>query len=95
MRIIRGLYKTRRFKVPKNFPSRPTTDFAKEGLFNILENRMMLHDLRILDLCAGSGNISIEFLSRESGTVVSVDRNFNCIRHIRQISETLGCTDKI
>lgn len=95
MRIIRGLYKTRRFKVPKNFPSRPTTDFAKEGLFNILENRLMLHDLRILDLCAGSGNISIEFLSREAGTVVSVDRNFNCVRHIKQIAETLGCTGEI
>lgn len=82
MRIISGKLKARRFTIPKGFPSRPTTDFAKEGLFNILENRTSLLDLDILDLCSGTGNISLEFLSREAGHVTAVDQNFNCIRHL-------------
>lgn len=95
MRIIRGKYKTRRFKVPKGFPSRPTTDFAKEGLFNILENQFYLEDLKILDLCSGTGNISIEFLSRDAGHVTSVDSNYNCIRNLKKISSDLECTSDI
>jgi len=95
VRIIRGIYKTRRFKVPKGFPSRPTTDFAKEGLFNMLEHNYLASDLKILDLCAGTGNISIEFLSREVGTVVSVDNNYNCVRHIKTISKEYGCENNI
>ncbi|MCE3295108.1 MAG: hypothetical protein K0R65_822 [Crocinitomicaceae bacterium] len=69
--------------MPKNFPSRPTTDFAKEGLFNILEHQFSLQDLKILDLCAGTGNISLEFASRQAGHVTSVDMNYNCVRFIR------------
>ncbi|XOV68369.1 MAG: 16S rRNA (guanine(966)-N(2))-methyltransferase RsmD [Fluviicola sp.] len=95
MRIIRGRFKTRRYNVPKRFPSRPTTDFAKEGLFNVLENKMILEDLRILDLCAGTGNISIEFLSREAGTVVAVDKNYHCYKYINQVSHDLGCESEI
>ena len=87
MRIIRGKLKTKRVTVPKAFPSRPTTDFAKEGLFNMLENRVDFYDLRILDLCAGTGNISFEFISREAGTVTAVDSNFNCVKHIRRLSK--------
>ena len=83
MRIIRGELKSRRFSIPKNFPSRPTTDFAKEGLFNLLENKYSLYDLDILDLCAGTGNISFEFMSREAGRVTSVDKEYNCIKFIR------------
>lgn len=95
MRIIRGRFKTRRYDVSKRFPSRPTTDMAKEGLFNVIENRMHLDDLKMLDLCAGTGNISIEFLSREGGTVVAVDKNFHCYKHIKMISQELGCADEI
>lgn len=89
MRIIRGKYKTRRFSAPKGFLSRPTTDFAKEGLFNMLENKVDLEDLNILDLCSGSGNITFEFLSRESGHVTSVDSNFRAIKHQIELSKTL------
>ncbi len=85
MRIVRGKLKSRRFATPKNFPSRPTTDFAKEGLFNILENRLSLIDLDILDLCAGTGNISLEFASREAGQILSVDTNYNCVRFIQNL----------
>ncbi len=88
MRIIRGILKSRRFSIPKNFPSRPTTDFAKEGLFNILENTFSLQDLEILDLCAGTGNITYEFASREAGKILSVDTNYNCCKFIqRMVSE--------
>lgn len=77
--------KSRRFNPPKGFPSRPTTDFAKEGLFNILEHRFALMNLKILDLCAGTGNISLEFVSREAGHVTAVDQNANCIRFIKKL----------
>lgn len=95
MRIIRGRFKTRRYKIPRNFPSRPTTDFAKEGLFNILDNCLDADDLHILDLCSGTGNIAIEFLSREWGKVVAVDRNYNCYKHISDLSKNLEITDEL
>ena len=85
MRIIRGILKSRRFSAPKGFPSRPTTDYAKEGLFNVLENRYSLIDLDILDLCAGTGNITLEFASRESGRITAVDQNFNCVKFIKNL----------
>lgn len=85
MRIIRGKLKSRRFATPKNFPSRPTTDYAKEGLFNILDNRIELENLDILDLCSGTGNISLEFASREAGNITAVDTNFNCVKFIQNL----------
>lgn len=90
MRIIRGKYKARRFSPPKSFPSRPTTDYAKEGIFNMLENRIDLINLDILDLCAGTGNISIEFLSREAGNVTSVDKHPVCVRYMYKLAQELG-----
>jgi 16S rRNA (guanine966-N2)-methyltransferase len=87
VRVISGILKARRFSVPKNFPSRPTTDFAKEGLFNILEHQLSLYELDILDLCAGTGNISFEFLSREAGNVTAVDSNDRCVAFIRKTAK--------
>jgi 16S rRNA (guanine966-N2)-methyltransferase len=87
LRIIRGILKSRRFSVPKGFPSRPTTDFAKEGLFNILENKFSLQDLQILDLCAGTGSISFEFASREAGKITAIDQNFNCVKWIKNCAK--------
>jgi len=95
VRIISGTLKARRFSVPKNFPSRPTTDFAKEGLFNILEHQMALYDLEILDLCAGTGNISFEFLSREAGEVTAVDMNSNCLRFIQKNAIDFGIKENL
>lgn len=95
MRIIRGKLKTKKITVPKSFPSRPTTDFAKEGLFNILENRFYLEDLRLLDLCAGTGNISFEWISREAGNVVAVDKNFNAVKHIKQLAKSFEVQNEI
>ena len=90
MRVISGILKARRFSVPKNFPSRPTTDFAKEGLFNVLEHQMSLFDLEILDLCSGTGNISFEFLSREAGHVTAVDSNDRSVAFIRKTAAEFG-----
>jgi len=75
VRVVGGKYKGRRFRPPKKFPSRPTTDYAKEALFNILENRYDLEQFSVLDLFAGTGNISMEFLSRIVKNVLSVDNH--------------------
>ena len=65
MRIISGEFKGRRFNPPaKNWPTRPTTDIAKEGLFNILQNRINFEETKMLDLFSGTGNHSYEFISR-------------------------------
>jgi 16S rRNA (guanine(966)-N(2))-methyltransferase RsmD len=75
LRIVSGKLKGLRFKPPKSFPSRPTTDFAKEALFNILHHEFELDDIDVLDLCSGTGSISLEFASREARTVTSVDNH--------------------
>jgi 16S rRNA (guanine(966)-N(2))-methyltransferase RsmD len=95
VRIISGLLKARRFSIPKSFPSRPTTDFAKEGLFNVLDHQMAMYDLEILDLCAGTGNISFEFLSREAGVVTAVDVNSNCLKYIHKNAVEFKITDNL
>ncbi len=73
MRVISGKYKGKRFSPPKRFPSRPTTDMAKEALFGIIDAKVYFEDLDILDLFSGTGNISLEFLSRGVGKVIGVD----------------------
>lgn len=87
MRIVSGKLKRMRFQPPKGFPSRPTTDFAKEGLFNVLENQIYLDELNVLDLFAGTGNISFEFASRGAEQVTAVDRNFKCTKFIQSFAE--------
>ncbi|GHT04657.1 methyltransferase [Bacteroidia bacterium] len=75
MRIISGKYKSRRFEVPKSFKARPTTDFAKENLFNVLSNLMDLEDATALDLFSGTGSISFELLSRGCQEVVCIEQD--------------------
>ena len=89
MRVIRGKYKSRRFSPPKNFHSRPTTDFAKESLFNILDNRIEMEGIDVLDCFAGTGNISLEFLSRGAHSVLSIDSNFNAYKFIKKTQAEL------
>ena len=84
MRIISGKYKGRRLNVPKKLPVRPTTDMAKEALFNILIHRYDFHDFSILDLCSGTGNIAYEFSSRGARNIVAVDKEFRCVKFIEQ-----------
>ena len=94
MRIIRGSLKGMRFKKMKSFNSRPTTDFAKEGLFNILENTIYLEGLNVLDLFAGLGSISFEFLSRGASSLTSVDLNHQSIKYIKANSQAHNLGDK-
>lgn len=89
MRIISGQHKGRRITAPKKLPVRPTTDMAKEGLFNILNNSFNFNRLQVLELFAGSGNISYEFSSRGAVSVTAVDENIDCIKFIRKTSEEL------
>ncbi len=89
MRIISGKHKGRQLIAPKNLPVRPTKDMAKEGLFNILNNRYYFPDLKVLDLFAGTGNISFEFASRGVEDIVSVDLDKGCINYISKISKEL------
>jgi len=86
MRIIHGKYKNRRFIIPKNLKIRPTTDRAKESLFNILENTFTIENLNVLDLFSGSGNISYEFYSR-GANITSVEKNKSCIKFIQTTSK--------
>ena len=86
MRIISGKYKGRRLPEAKNISARPTTDFAKEGLFNILENKFELDTCQVLDLFAGTGNISFEFASRGCPRIVAVDQEVACINHIKKVA---------
>ncbi len=89
MRIIGGKYKGRLFHPGKKFSARPTTDIAREGLFNILENRYDFSSKKILDLFAGTGSISYEFLSRGCEHATLVELNFSHYKFIREVVKTL------
>lgn len=90
MRIIRGKYGRRRFDVPTNITARPTTDFARENIFNILENIVDFEDADALDLFAGTGAVSFEFLSRGCRTVTSVEKAPTQQRFIAKVARELG-----
>ena len=86
MRIISGNHKGRKLIAPKNLPVRPTTDRAKESLFNILQNRYNISKLKALDLFSGTGNISYEFASRNAIKITAVDKNIKCTNFINKMS---------
>lgn len=90
MRIIGGRYKGRRIEPPSDFKARPTTDFAREGLFNILSNRVDFELLNVLDLFSGTGSISYEFASRGAALVHLVDINAKHIAGIKRIIKDTG-----
>ncbi|MBC34730.1 MAG: 16S rRNA (guanine(966)-N(2))-methyltransferase RsmD [Bacteroidetes bacterium] len=90
MRIISGIYKGKRLNPPKNLPVRPTTDFAKEGLFNVLQNQLYFDELKVLDLFAGTGSITFEFASRGCEQIKCVDLNFKCVDFIRKTAKQLN-----
>ncbi|MDX1278228.1 RsmD family RNA methyltransferase [Oceanihabitans sediminis] len=87
MRIISGTYKGRRITAPKKLPVRPTTDMAKEALFNIINNLYYFDEISVLDLFSGTGNISYEFASRGTKQITSVDADYGCIRFINETAE--------
>lgn len=90
MRIISGKLKGRIIHPPKNLRARPTTDFAKENLFNVLNNLIDFEGIDVLDLFAGTGCISYEFVSRGAATVTSVEINTVHVNFIKSTARTLG-----
>jgi 16S rRNA (guanine(966)-N(2))-methyltransferase RsmD len=82
MRVISGSLGGRKLRPPENLPVRPTTDLAKESLFNILNNLIDFEELTVLDLFAGTGSIAFEFVSRGAIEVFAVDTNMNCTAFI-------------
>lgn len=90
MRIIRGKYGRRRFDVPSSITARPTTDFARENIFNVIENMIDLEGIRALDLFAGTGAISFELLSRGAASVTAVEKAPVQGRFITETARKLG-----
>lgn len=89
MRIISGLHKGRKITAPKNLPIRPTTDMAKEALFNILNNQYYFDEISVLDLFAGSGNISFEFASRGCKQLMAIEIHPGCTDFIEKTAQSL------
>ncbi|UIR57584.1 RsmD family RNA methyltransferase [Sphingobacterium sp. SRCM116780] len=90
MRIIGGQYGGIRLNPPTDLPVRPTTDIAKEALFNILQNRLDFEELDCLDLFAGTGNISFELASRYVNSVESIDLHFKCVQYIADTAKKMN-----
>lgn len=96
MRIISGELKGRRIKPPANhWPTRPTTDFAKEALYNILQHRMDFSGIRALDLFGGAGNHSLEWISRGCSDVTYVDLHGPCCRFVQDLADTWKINEAI
>jgi 16S rRNA (guanine966-N2)-methyltransferase len=95
MRIISGSFRGKKITAPSNLPVRPTTDFAKEALFNVLNNHFHFDEVSVLDLFAGIGSISWEFASRGSQRIVSVDQDPGCVKFLTETTKTLKVEDRV
>ena len=89
MRIISGKHKGRRLTAPKKLPVRPTTDMSKEALFNIINNHYYFDAISVIDLFAGTGNISFEFASRGTQQIYAVDSFYGCVKYIQETAKSL------
>lgn len=90
MRIIAGTLRGRRLNPPQGLPVRPTTDMARESLFNILNNYVVYEDCTVMDLFAGTGAVSLEFVSRGAKEVTSVEINNQCTEFIKATAMQFG-----
>lgn len=90
MRIIGGRLKGIQLQPPANLPVRPTTDMAKEALFNILNNKLDFESCTVLDLFCGTGNISFEFASRGSESILAIDQDYGCINWVKSVAQKHG-----
>ena len=93
MRIITGIYKGRHFDIPRTFKARPTTDTAKENIFNVVRGYLDLEDTDALDLFSGTGSISLELVSRGCRSVISVEADRDHAAFIKKCMEKIG-TDR-
>lgn len=96
MRIISGTLKGRKFFPPaKNWPTRPTTDISKEGLYNILQHRIDFDEVKMLDLFGGTGNHCYEFVSRGCTDATYVDRHGPCVQFVKKTMMEFGLSDQM
>ena len=95
MRIIGGKLRGRAINPPAGYEARPTTDFAREGLFNTLDSEYWFDDLAVLDLFGGTGGISFEFASRGAGSVITVEMNPANAAFIRKTAASLGLAQTV
>jgi 16S rRNA (guanine(966)-N(2))-methyltransferase RsmD len=95
MRIVGGKYRGRMFNPGKSFKARPTTDFAKESLFNILTNLVDFEEIKCLDLFAGTGSISYELISRGSNDLTVIELNFQHVMFIKSVLKELNEKAKV
>lgn len=95
MRIITGLFKGRHFDIPRTFKARPTTDFAKENIFNVLNGYIDFDGITALDLFAGTGSISLELVSRGCKEVVSVEKDRDHARFIAECMKKINAENDI
>lgn len=95
MRIVGGKYKRKRFTIPSSFNARPTTDFAKENIFNVLDNIIDFENMNTLDLFSGTGGISAELISRGAKKVVAVEQRREHALFIKKIITEIGEIDKL
>jgi 16S rRNA (guanine966-N2)-methyltransferase len=93
MRIITGKYKGRLLEAPAGNGVRPATDRVKGTIFNMLQNRLQLLDIHVLDLFSGSGSLGFEALSRGAASVVFVDEGRDALDSVRANAEKVGCAD--
>jgi len=93
MRIITGEMSGQMIDFPKGLSLRPTMDFAKEGLFNILNHRYDLTKFKVLELFAGSGSVSFEFISNQVRQVTAVDNNFKVINHLKSTAQKMNISN--
>jgi 16S rRNA (guanine(966)-N(2))-methyltransferase RsmD len=95
MRVVGGSFSGRRFNPPTGIPARPTTDVAKEGLFNTLQNMMDLEGISTCDLFGGTGSISYELASRGAEELVLIERDQTSINFIKKTAKELGIVEKL
>ncbi|MFM2156849.1 MAG: hypothetical protein RL516_1598 [Bacteroidota bacterium] len=95
MRIISGQFRGKKLIAPSNLPVRPTTDFAKTGLFNILNNYYSFEKIAVLDLYAGTGNLSFEFASRGCPTITAIDKDAACCNYMNKTAQQLGISKQL
>jgi 16S rRNA (guanine(966)-N(2))-methyltransferase RsmD len=93
MRIIAGTLKGRRLNPPANLPVRPTTDMARESLFNILNNYVEYEECSVMDLFSGTGAVAIEFVSRGAKEVTAIDINNACTEYIKSEARRLDLSN--
>jgi len=95
VRIISGQFRGKKLIAPSNLPVRPTTDFAKTGLFNILNNYYSFEKIAVLDLYAGTGNLSFEFASRGCSDITAIDKDSHCCSYMNKTAQQLNISSNL